>query len=264
MRWRAALVLAAAALPVATSAQDTQAALRVCADPDNMPFSREDGAGFENRIAELLARDMKLPLRYEWLPDRRAFVRKTLGTGRCDVIMGVPVAFERTAVSRPYYRSTYVLVQPASATPVTSLGDPALTRLRLGVQLMGNDGAASPPAEVLARRGVVRNVRGFPLAGEEPAAKRIVDAIAQRDLDAAILWGPQAGYFAAHSAVPMRVLPLRSTGAGVPFDFAIGIGVRRPDRDLRDRLDDFIARRQGDIDRILDEYAVPRMAGGTS
>jgi mxaJ protein len=256
VRFAAALLFAATF--AAQAAQAEPGALRVCADPDNLPYSREDGSGFENRIAQLIAEDMKLALAYEWLPDRRGFVRKTLGAQLCDVIIGVPVGFERAATTQPYYRSSYVLVERAgSAAPVRSLDDPRLAGLRIGVQLIGNDLAASPPGELLARHGHTRNVRGFPLAGEEPSAQRAVEAVAHGEIDAAVLWGPQAAYFARRASVPLRVSQLDVPQAA-HFDFAIAMGVRRGDRELRERLDDFIRRRQGDIDRILAEYEVPR------
>ena len=236
-------------------------ALRVCADPDNLPYSRQDGSGFENRIAQLLADDMHVPLSYAWLPDRRGFVRKTLGAQLCDVIIGVPVQFERAATTHPYYRSAYVIVERAGdAPPVRSLRDPRLAGMRIGVQLIGNDMAASPPGEVLAREGHTQNVRGFPLAGEAPSAQRAVDAIARGEIDAAVLWGPQAAYFAKRAPLPLRVNAL-DAAADAHFDFAIAMGVRRGDKELRAQLDDFVSRRQGDIDRILAEYDVPRAPG---
>jgi mxaJ protein len=237
-------------------------ALRVCADPDNLPYSRADGSGFENRIAQLVADDLKQPLEYEWLPDRRGFVRKTLGAQRCDVIIGVPVGFERAATTQPYYRSSYVLVQrEADAAPVRSFDDPRLSRMRIGVQLIGNDLAASPPGELLARHGHTQNVRGFPLAGEAPSAQRAIDALARGEIDAALLWGPQAAYFAQRAGVPLRVSVL-PVPADAHFDFAIAMGVRRGDAPLRERLDEVIRRRQRDIDRILADYAVPRVVKG--
>jgi mxaJ protein len=249
----AALLLALCALP--GFAADS---LRVCADPDNLPYSREDGSGFENRIAQLLADDMKVPLAYAWLPDRRGFVRKTLGAQLCDVIIGVPAGFERAATTQPYYHSSYVLVERAGdAPPIRTLADPRLAALRIGVQLIGNDLAASPPGELLARHGHTQNVLGFPLAGDEPSAQRAVEAIARGEIDAAVLWGPQAAYFARRAAVPLRVTQLDAP-ADAHFDFAIAMGVRRGDPALRERLDDFIRRRQGDIDRILADYGVPR------
>ena len=257
MRALAALLLCAAA---ATTQAQPQA-LRVCADPDNLPYSREDGSGFENRIAQLVAEDFGLPLEYAWLPDRRGFVRKTLGSGLCDLIVGVPVAFERTLNTRPYYRSSYVLVEPAAdAAPPRSFDDPRLRRWRIGVQVVGDDMAATPPGHALAQAGAESNIVGFPLAGEEPAAARMVRALARGELDAAFLWGPQAGYYAARAGVPLQLafVPAPPTLKQQPFSFAIAMGVRRGDNALRDRLDDFIARRQDDIDRILAGYGVPR------
>lgn len=264
---RGAALLLAAATCLATcafAAESTQPAepLRVCADPDNLPFSRQDGSGFENRIAQLLADDLKRPLRYEWLPDRRGFVRKTLGARLCDVIIGVPVGFGPALTTQPYYRSSYVFVERDSdAPPVRSVDDPRLSGMRIGVQLIGNDLAASPPGYALARQGYTSNVRGYPVPGERPAAARMVSAIADGELDGAMVWGPQAGYFASRAAVPMRVgVMAQPPGlATQPFAFSIAMGVRRGDQTLRTALDDFIRRRRPDIDRILDEYAVPRV-----
>jgi mxaJ protein len=235
-------------------------ALRVCADPDNLPYSHEDGTGFENRIARLVADDLGLPLEYAWLPDRRGFVRKTLGAGLCDLVIGVPAQFERTLNTRPYYRSSYVLLQPAGeADPPRSFADPRLRRWRVGVQLPGDDQAATPPGHALAQAGATANVVGFPIAGAEPAGARMVQAMARGELDAAFVWGPQAGYYAQHAALPLRVhyVPPPADLRDQPFSFAIAMGVRRGDRALRDRLDDFIARRQPELDRILAQYSVP-------
>lgn len=248
--------LATAAEPLARPQE-----LRVCAEPDNLPYSHENGSGFENRIARLIAEDFGVALSYAWLPDRRGFVRKTLGARLCDVIIGVPVGFERTATTQPYYRSSYVWVEPAaSRSGPRSFADPRVKQLRIGVQLIGNDLAASPPGHALTRVGATHNVIGFPIPGNEPAAARMVNAIAQGRLDAALIWGPQAGYFASRSAAPLRVRMMAAPVdlAGQPFEFAIAMGVRRGDEALRQALDDFITRRQGDIDRILADYAVPR------
>src|SRR3954471_20137693 len=164
-----------AAALLALAALDAQPrVLRVCADPDNLPYSHQDGSGFENRIAQLIAQDFGLPLVYAWLPDRRGFVRKTMGAGLCDLIVGVPVEFERTLNTRPYYRSTYVLVEPAGdRAPPDSFSDPRLRRWRVGVQLIGDDFAATPPGYALAQAGATGNVVGYPIAGELPAAARI-------------------------------------------------------------------------------------------
>ena len=261
---RLAAALLGCALAAAAAAQEPapHSSLRVCADPDNLPYSHQDGSGFENRIAQLVASDFGLPLEYAWLPDRRGFVRKTMGAGLCDVILGVPAGFERTLNTRPYYRSGYVLVEPQThlAAPA-SFADPRLRQWRVGVQLVGDDLATTPPGHALAQAGALDNVVGYPVPGDEPAAERIVDALSRGELDAAFVWGPQAGYYAQHAAVPLQVhfVPPPALLKDQPFVFAIAMGVRRGDRALRDRLDDFIRRRQPEIDRILAEYGVPRM-----
>lgn len=264
---RALVVMTAFALALcagAAAANET-APLRVCADPDNLPFSRADGSGFENRIAQLAAQDLHRPLAYAWLPDRRGFVRKTMGAGLCDVIMGVPAAFERTANTRPYYRSTYVWVERArdGAMPA-SFDDPRLAQVRIGVQLIGNDMATSPPGAALAGRGLVANVVGFPVVGERPSAQRMVDALASGSIDAALVWGPQAGWFAARSPVPLRIAAASAPAhlKAQHFDFAIAMGVRHGDEALRQALDGFIVRRHADIARILADYSVPVIAEG--
>jgi mxaJ protein len=240
------------------------AALRVCAEPDNLPYSREDQSGFENRIARLLADDLHLPLQYEWLPDRRGFVRKTLGANTCDVIIGVPAGDERVLTTSPYYRSSYVFVQPAAEAENTgalrSFDDARLPALRIGVQLIGNDLAATPPGHVLARHDAVRHVVGFTVFGEGPPAQRMVDAVAHGQLDAAVVWGPQAGYFAARAMPPLRLVPAAAPAdPDLPFAFSIAMGVRKGDRAMKARLDDFLVRRAADIGGILDAYAVPRL-----
>jgi len=264
----AALLALAGVLPTARAQMQADAAwptaLRVCAEPDNLPYSRDDQSGFENRIARLLADDLGLPLQYEWLPDRRGFVRKTIGANACDVVIGVPAGDERLLTTRPYYRSTYVFVQnetgAAAARALRSFDDARLPALRIGVQLIGNDLAATPPGHVLARHHAVRHVVGFTVFGEGPPAQRMVEAVARGELDAAVVWGPQAGYFASRATPPLRLTPAAAPAdPDLPFAFSIAMGVRKGDRAMKARLDDFIARRAGEIDRILDEYAVPRV-----
>jgi mxaJ protein len=234
--------------------------LRVCADPDNLPISHADGGGFENRIAEILAEEMGARLRYEWIRQVRGYVRKTMGEGLCDVFIGVPKELERVMTTRPYYRSSYVFVDGPKAHGVRSFDDARLARLRIGVQLVGNDLAATPPGHALARRGQFDNVRGFTVFGEMPAAQRMVEALAQGDLDVAIAWGPAAGFFASRSpvALEVRVAQRPADLDKMPFEFDMAMGVRRGDTALRDELDLIIAKRRADIDAILAAYSVPR------
>jgi quinoprotein dehydrogenase-associated probable ABC transporter substrate-binding protein len=257
-RFRSALLLAAA-MGLAVPAFAGERVLRVCADPDNLPYSRADGSGFENRIAEVVAAEMHAKLEYAWMPLRRGFVRKTVGKGLCDVFIGVPAHFERVTTTRPYYRSTYVFVMRAP-DGVHSFDDPRLARVRVGVQLIGDDLAATPPGHALALRGATRNVEGFPVFGDGPAAGRLVHAVSSGRLDVGLVWGPQAGYFAAKADPPLLLAAAHAPPelAGMPFEFSIAMGVRRGDTALRDALDRAIERRRADIDAILAAYHVPR------
>jgi len=224
--------------------------LRVCAEPDNLPYSHQNETGFENRIARLLADELKATLAYTWFLQRRAFVRKSAGL--CDVFVGVPSDFERLLTTKPYYRSSYVFVGA-----LQSFQDPRLKTLRIGVQLVGDDLAATPGGHALAMGGAIDNVTGFPVYGESPAAQRIVEAIAQGKLDAGVVWGPAVGEFAyaknlqVREAIAPRDFPL-------PLQFSISIGVRRGQGALREALDAALERRRDQINAVLDEYHVPR------
>jgi mxaJ protein len=240
------------------------ATLRVCADPNNMPFSNERGEGFENALAELVARELGASVEYTWRPQRRGFVRNTLGAGLCDVMLEAPTSFDRVITTAPYYRSTYVFVQRSSDTPIASLDDGALRHLRIGVQLIGDDGANTPPASALARRGIVRNLVGYTVYGnyaEPDPPARIVDAVADGAVDVAIVWGPLAGWFAPRAAVPLRITPVapQIDLPFLPFVFDIAMGVRRGDEVLRDRLDAVLEHRHADVDALLARYGVPRV-----
>lgn len=241
---------------------------RVCADPDNAPLSRADGSGFENRIARLVAAEMGAQLRYEWLPLRRGFVRKTMGTGACDVFIGVPKDLGSVLTTRAYYRSSYVFVNGPDARGIDTFDDGRLVGLRIGVQLVGQDLAATPAGYALAATGHMDNVRGFTVYGDGPAAEREIGAIHRGSLDTALVWGPQAGYFAALATPPLELRIVRPPASVVtaPFEFDIAMGVRRGDVALRDELDAILERRRDDIDAILSQYSVPRtdLPGHTS
>jgi quinoprotein dehydrogenase-associated probable ABC transporter substrate-binding protein len=240
-------------------AADAERVLRVCADPDNLPYSHQDGSGFENRIAAIVAHDLGASLQYEWQPLRRGFVRKTMGSGRCDVFIGVPAGFERVLTTQPYYRSSYVFVWRRGEDGPRSFADPRIARERIGVQLVGNDMAATPPGHALARAGALSNVVGYPVYGDGPAARRMVDALASHDIACALLWGPQAGYFARRAAVPMEIVVAHApAGLEAPFEFSIAMGVARGNAALRDELDAVLQHRRNDIDAVLAQYAVPR------
>jgi len=237
--------------------------LRVCADPNNLPFSNDGREGFENRIAEIVARDLGRPLEYFWMPQRRGFIRNTLKADRCDLVMGVPATSDALQPTRPYYRSTYVFVSRRDrALRVTSFDDPRLGTLVIGVQVTGDDYANPPAAQALASRGIVSNVRGFTVYGDYSRpnpASGLIDAVARGDVDVAVAWGPLAGYFAAREPVPLEIAPVLPDADGglVRFAFDIAMGVRRGDATLAAAVDRVIARRRAEIRRVLREYGVP-------
>jgi mxaJ protein len=236
--------------------------LRVCSDPDNLPYSNQAGAGFENKIAELIAQDLHATLEYDWWPQRRGFVRRTLGADMCDVLIGVPADFERVSTTRPYYRSSYVFVT-RDGDAVPDFADPAIRQRRIGVQLIGNDMAATPAGHALTRAGATARVTGFTIFGDGPAAQRMIDALGTGKIDAALVWGPQVGYFAARAQAPLKVSIARPpAGTPEPFEFDVALGVKRGNKALLAELEGVLKRRQRDIDTILAAYHVPRTDTG--
>jgi mxaJ protein len=247
------------------------AELRVCADPNNLPFSNDKGEGFENKIVELIANDMGAKVEYTWWAQRRGYVRNTLKSGLCDLWPGIATAVDMLATSRPYYRSSYVFVTRADRhLKITSYDDPQLRSLKIGVQMVGNDAMNTPPAHALARRGIIDNVRGYMLYGDytkpnPPAA--ILDAVENRDIDVAVVWGPLAGYFAAKEPYPLTLTPVEPAvdGAQWPMVFDISIGMRRDDDpDFKEKIDQLLEQERPAIDAILAQYHVPRVGNGAA
>jgi mxaJ protein len=237
--------------------------LRVCADPNNLPFSNQRREGFENRIAELVGDELHRPVAYTWAPEWRGFVRKTLGAGRCDVVLGIPAASDRVLATRPYYTSTYVFLSRRDRNlDIRSLDDPRLHHLRIGIHFIGDDYVNPPPAHALARRHIVNNVVGYSIYGNyarpNPPSD-LVRAVARREVDVAIIWGPFAGYFGQRLGVPMRIEPVTPAldPPGLRFTFAIAAGVRPADTALRAAVDGALAHRQADIGRVLRHFGVP-------
>jgi mxaJ protein len=237
---------------------------RVCADPNNLPFSNAQGEGFENKIAEIIARELDATVSYTWWAQRRGFIRNTLKAGLCDVVPGTVAGMEMIRTTRPYYRSTYVFVTRAETPAISSFDDPALHALTVGVQLVGDDGWNTPPAHALSRRGIIDNVRGYTLYGDyrEPSPpSRIVQAVSGGDIDVAVVWGPLAGYFAPRQAVALRIEPVKpqADGPRLPMVFDIAMGVRKEDQALRQEIDSAIDRGRAEIDAVLAAYGVPRL-----
>jgi mxaJ protein len=234
--------------------------LRICADPDNLPYSNRAQDGFENRIASLVAQDLGADVSYYWLPQWRGYARKTLEQHRCDLIPGIAQADASVLASDAYYRGAYALVYaPARFPGLASLDDPRLRAVRIGLQVIGIDATPSPAARALARRGIVQNVFGYPVMGDTPSAQRIVDAIAAGELDVGIVWSPQPGYFIAQRHLSLAVVPIAHAAVDPPFDFAIAMGVRHGDVALLRAVNAALAHRKPAIDDVLREYAVTRV-----
>jgi mxaJ protein len=259
---------AAGAEPSSARPRETSAPglLRVCADPNSLPYSNARREGFENQLAELVAKELGLTLEYFWWAQRRGFFRNGLMAGRCDVVMGIVSGFELTLTTRPYYRSGYVVVQRAGTPAIRSLDDPTLRERTIGVQLIGDDGTNPPPAHALGRRGIVNNVVGFLVYGDyasDAPERPIISAVEEGAIDLAIVWGPLAGYYAQRARVPLDLHPLIPQADGdLALTFTVSLGVRRDDQALRDRLDRVIVRRQRRIDALLDHYGIPRLPLG--
>jgi mxaJ protein len=256
------LSLLLAVLPVSAAEAGV---IRVCAEPNNLPFSNQREEGFENRIARVLAADLGVKLEFVWWSGRKGLVKHALDEDRCDVLMGIPAGVDSAVLTHPYYRSSYVFVSRQDrALRLVSLNDSRLTHWRIGIQMVGDDFA--PPAAALAHRGISSNVVGYSLFGEygkaNPAA-RAIDGVAAGDVDVAIVWGPLAGYFASHSSTPLTVTPVSPAAyLAVPFVYSMTMGVRKGNDALLAALNSALDRNCAAVKSILQEFHIPQAAGG--
>ncbi|HRN83562.1 MAG TPA: quinoprotein dehydrogenase-associated putative ABC transporter substrate-binding protein [Hyphomicrobium sp.] len=257
-------LLILAAVPLAGASAADARELRVCADPDNMPFSHQSGEGFENKVMALVGREIGVEVTFVWAPQWRGFVRKTLRAKACDVIPGIPAGIDRARTTRPYYTSSYVFVTRRGRAPIRSFAD--LSKgMAIGVQLIGDDGVNSPPVEELAARGYTSELKGYMAWGRVPDKgaphEQIMMAVADGTVDVAVVWGPPAGYFATREAVPLDVHPVDANEKTVvPMTFEIGMGVRRDDEDLAKELDAALVKLAPEIRSLLDSYGLPQPA----
>jgi mxaJ protein len=236
--------------------------LRVCADPNNMPFSNIKQEGFENRIAALVAKDLGAHLTYVWQRMGRGFVREYLDKSRCDLLIGITSNYRPVLTTTPYYRSTYVFVfrRAQRLELATGFNSPDLHRLELGVQVL--DEEYTPPGEALARRGLQGHIVGFDTTGD--GADSIIRAVVNHDVDVSVVWGPLAGYFVQKYRRSLDFIPVEPEvdPPGLPFTFAISMGVRKGNLVLRDELETILASRKSEIRGILDKYRVPQIPPG--
>jgi quinoprotein dehydrogenase-associated probable ABC transporter substrate-binding protein len=230
--------------------------LRVCSDPANMPFSNERGEGFENRIAAIVADELKVPLRFYWLPQGPGFVRNTLGLGLCDLIVGYASGADPVQNTNPYYRSAYVLVSKRGGEldGVERLDDPRLQGRRLGVV------AGTPPADHLLQHGLLAGAKSYSLLVDRrydsPAEAMIADVV-EGEIEGALLWGPIGGFFARQAPEPLSVTPLLKERERPALTYRITMGVRHNEPEWKRRLNQVLRRRQDDINRVLLDYGVP-------
>jgi mxaJ protein len=237
--------------------------ITACADPNNLPFSNKAGQGFENKLAEMIAGDLDAKLEYVWWAQRRGYVRNTLNESKCDFWPGIASSVEMVATTRPYYRSSYMFItRKSSDLAGLTFDDPRLRKLKIGVQMVGDDAMNTPPAHALSRRGIVENVQGYMLYGDYSAANppsEIVHAVERGDIDVAIVWGPLAGYFAAQAKVPLRLEPVSPwlDDAQWPMAYDISVGVQKDDQKLRKKIDAILSSRSKDINALLARYHVP-------
>jgi quinoprotein dehydrogenase-associated probable ABC transporter substrate-binding protein len=230
--------------------------LRVCSDPANLPFSNEAQQGFENKIAELVADELKLPLEYTWFPQATGFVRQTLFAKRCDLIIGFAQGDDLVLNSNHYYRSSYVLIhrQGQGLDGATTLEDERLKSKRIGIV------AGTPPGDIMAMLGLMDKAKPYPLTVDrryESPAERMIADIRSGEIDAGILWGPIGGYFAKRGGEALTVTPLLKEAHGPRMAYRITFGMRNQEDDWKHKLNEIIAKRQGDIDAILLDFGVP-------
>jgi len=241
--------------------------LRVCADPNNPPVSDQGGKGYENRIAELIGKELGLPVEYTWFPQRLGFIRNTLrapdghGGFKCDLVVGVPVDYDLTATTRPYLHSSWVMVlteRPEfagikTADDVLALPAPVRDKLRLGVF------TRTPPLDWIFKHNLFDQAVIYQAMSADPdefPGQIVAKDLAAGKIDIAMVWGPIGGYYAKQASQPMRLVPFASA-PDMKFDYLLSIGVRHPDKEWRATLDQVIARRQGEIDHILRDFGVP-------
>ncbi|MGA7808679.1 substrate-binding domain-containing protein [Bradyrhizobium sp.] len=230
--------------------------LRVCADPRNLPFSNEKGEGFENKLAELFAAKLQKKLDYMYFPEAIGFVRVTLGSHRCDVIMGFPQGDELAQGTNPYYRTSYALIaKPGSGLDdVETLEDARLKGKHIGII------AGTPPATNMAVAGLMANAKPYPLMIDtrvDSSVEAMIDDLNSGQIDAAVLWGPMAGFYAKKSNPPLHVTLLVKEASGPQFIYRIGMGVRPADQNWKRQLNRLIQENQPEINRILLDFGIP-------
>lgn len=262
MRWITTALAAGAALLAGVAAAADLTELKVCSDPDNLPYSNERREGFENKIAEIVAKDLGVPLTNYWWPHQRGLVRNTLRAGTCEVLIGIPKGYDPVTWTKAYYRSAYVVAYPTNRGPkIASLDDPALRQVkRIGVHM------STPPYDVLGERGLQDSVVTYTTIYDhrdlDPSRRpmRLLEDLVAGKVDVAIAWGPLVGYFAKVSqkggGSALTLVPLQDDKT-IPMTFEMSMGVKKGDQALKAKLEEAIDRRQVEIRQVLDDFGVP-------
>jgi quinoprotein dehydrogenase-associated probable ABC transporter substrate-binding protein len=239
------------------SAQDIvdRSALKICADPNNLPFSNEKKEGFENKIAEVMGNELGLPVDYAWFPQVIGFVRNTLQAHRCDLVMGTVAGDEIMQTTNPYYFTTYVMLYRSDkGLAAEGPQDPRLAELRLGVV------GGTPPADLLVRHDLMAHTKPYELAVDtryQSPTHEMVQDIVDGTIDVGFLWGPIAGYYRKHDGLPLTLVPLKSEPGAARMEYHIAMGVRANEPEWRRRVNAAILKRQPEITAILRDYGVP-------
>jgi quinoprotein dehydrogenase-associated probable ABC transporter substrate-binding protein len=249
-----ALLCAAPAL-AATPDLAARTELRVCADPNNLPFSNDKQEGFENKIAAIIADDLKLSVHYEWFPQVTGFVRNTLGAHRCDLILGTVTGDDLVQTTTPYYYTSYVMISQAGRNPpLTGIDDPALKALSVGVV------AGTPPANLLIKHGLAEHMRSYALVVDtryDSQTHQMIQDVADGKLDVGLIWGPIAGYYAQHDHLPLLITPLANEPGAPRMDYHIAMGIRGDEPEWRRTINAVLGRRHDAIVAVLHGYGVP-------
>ncbi len=229
---------------------------RSCSDPHDMPFSTQNGEGFENKIAKLFADKLDKSLDYTWYPNSVGFVRNTLGSYKCDVIMSMPQGNTLVQVTNPYYRTAYTLVakKGSDLDGVDTLEDTRLAGKRIGIV------AGTPPSNIMTKAGLMARARPYPLVIDtriDSSAVAMIDDLVKGEIDAGVLWGPMAGYYAKSASVPLSVTPLVKEKTGPPLIYYMGMGVRPSDQEWKRVLNRLIKENEPEIQRIIASFGVP-------
>jgi quinoprotein dehydrogenase-associated probable ABC transporter substrate-binding protein len=260
VRWLAALLglgLACGGRPVAAQTADIvdRSALKVCADPNNLPFSNEKKEGFENKIAEVMGAALGLKVEYTWFPQVIGFVRNTLQAHRCDLVMGTVAGDDIMQTTNPYYYTTYVMLYRSDKRlALQGLQDPRLASLRLGVV------GATPPSDLLVRHDLMSHAKPYQLTvdtrAESPTHQMVQDVV-DGTIDVGFLWGPIAGYYRKHDELPLTLVPLEDEPGAARMKYHIAMGVRGNEPEWRRRVNAVILEQQPEITAILRDYGVP-------